>query len=61
MKTYLRNRFYLRGTSPLGLFNTVTGALFNRVLVKLINAANFTEGWCIRKGTDFPPRNRICR
>ena len=29
----MSNRCYLRGTSLLGLFNTVVGCLFNRVLV----------------------------
>ena len=29
----MSNRYYLRGTSLFGLFNTIAGCLFNRVLV----------------------------
>ncbi len=29
------NRCYLRGWTPLGLFNSLVGCLFNRVLVKV--------------------------
>jgi len=32
-KGKMSNRCYLRGTSLLGLFNTIIGCLFNRVLV----------------------------
>lgn len=35
------NRCYIRGWTPLGLLNTVTGCLFNRVLVRVVN----TDGW----------------
>ncbi len=33
----MSDRFYLRGTTWLGLLNTVMGALFNRVLVRTMN------------------------
>ena len=53
---YLRNRFYLRGTTWLGLLNTVLACLCNRVLVR---SARLLDGktvrWSIGKGTDFPP------
>ena len=29
------SRCYLRGFTPLGVFNTITGVLFNRVLVRV--------------------------
>jgi len=32
-KGEMSNRCYLRGTSLLGIFNTIIGCLFNRVLV----------------------------
>lgn len=50
---YLRRRFYLRGTTWLGLLNTLLAFLFNRVLVKHSNY-NKTIAWSIRRGTDFP-------
>ena len=33
----MSNHCYLRGTSFLGLFNTIIGCLFNRVLVKCVD------------------------
>ncbi len=33
LKEHCHNRFYLRGTSMLGIINTITAFLFNRVLV----------------------------
>jgi hypothetical protein len=30
----MSDRCYLRGLTPLGLFNTICGCLFNRVLVR---------------------------
>lgn len=56
MDRYWRNRVYVRGTSWLGILNTITGALFNRVLVKHVD--DDTENiikWSIDKGTNFPP------
>lgn len=50
------NRFYLRGTSWLGLLNTVLGALFNRVLCKELDRdTGKLVRWSWRKATDFPP------
>ncbi len=49
------NRCYLRGTSPLGLFNTIIGCLFNRVLVKKVDhLSKKTVGWFWANATDFP-------
>jgi len=57
---YLQNRFYLRGTSRLGLLNTVMATVCNRVLVvKRIGWEGEVVGWMIRKGTDFP-RKKEC-
>ena len=57
LKMNLRDRFYLRGTSLLGLFNTITGALFNRVLVRHVDVdTGKTVRWSWQKGTDFLPR-----
>lgn len=50
------DRFYLRGTSRLGLFNTLIGCLFNRVLSKEIDRnTGKVVRWKIRVATDFPP------
>ena len=54
MKTYLKNRFYLRGLSPLGILNTVTAFLFNRVLVKVSDENGNITKYIIGKGSDFP-------
>lgn len=37
------NRYYIRGWTPLGLFNTITACVFNRVLVKVID--HQAAGW----------------
>jgi len=52
----MSNRCYLRGTSLLGLFNTVIGCLFNRVLVKVTNAntGKFLCWWWL-PADKFPP------
>jgi len=48
-------RCYLRGLTALGLFNTVTGCLFNRVLVRRRDiATGSTVGWLWAPGTSFP-------
>jgi len=53
---YIRNRFYLRGTSAIGLFNTLCAVLFNRVLVRHVDVdTHKTVGWSWVHGTDFPP------
>lgn len=49
-------RCYLRGPSPLGLFNTVAGCLFNRVLVRCVDQeTGKTVSWYWDKATDHPP------
>lgn len=56
MRQYLRDRFYVRGWTMLGLFNTLLAFGFNRVLV--IHRDSDTQkviDWHIGKGTDFPP------
>lgn len=56
MRQYLRNRFYLRGTTPLGLFNTLLACICNRVLVRHIDSETHkTVRWSVKRGTDFPP------
>ena len=48
-------RCYLRGTSLLGLFNSVVGCLFNRVLVKRVDrVTKQIVGWFWAKAADFP-------
>jgi len=37
-------RCYIRGWTPLGLFNTITGCLFNRVVVKVVHTYNRWDG-----------------
>ena len=32
-----RTRFYVRGITPLGIFNTVCGCLFGQVLVRIVD------------------------
>lgn len=45
----------MRGTSLLGLFNTVVGCLLNRVLVRVQDVATGkTERYFWAKATDFP-------
>jgi len=52
----MSNRCYLRGTSLLGLFNTVIGCLFNRVLVKVTIAdTNEVIDWWWGYADKFPP------
>jgi hypothetical protein len=56
MKEYIRNRFYLRGTSWLGILNTITACICNRVLVREVcDSTGYTISYSIRKGTDFKP------
>ena len=55
MKSYFRNRFYIRGKTVLGLLNTFLAFIFNRVLVRHVNDAGKTVSWSIKHGTDFPP------
>ena len=58
----MSNRCYLRGTSLLGLFNTVIGCLFNRVLVReLYYVDEYTISddppkycWYFDKATNWP-------
>ena len=51
-------RCYLRGWTPLGLFNTVVGCAINRVLVKIVDMdTGKTVSWFWDTATDycFPP------
>lgn len=54
MKKYFRNRFYLRGTTWLGLLNTLLAFLFNRVIVVALHEDGHKSFYKIAKGTDFP-------
>ena len=55
MREYMRRRCYLRGTTWLGLLNTVLGCMLNRVLVRCIDAqSGQTLGWRWDKATRFP-------
>ena len=52
----MSNRCYLRGTTLLGLFNTVIGCLFDRVLVRTVNSeTRKTVSWGWGKAHEFPP------
>lgn len=48
-------RCYLRGTSLLGLFNTMIGCLFNRVLVRVNSSDGRAIDWRWDKATNWPP------
>jgi len=48
-------RCYLRGTSWLGLLNTILGCVLNRVLVRCIDENKHTIAWRWDKATDHPP------
>jgi hypothetical protein len=55
---YCRDRFYLRGLTWLGLLNTLTAALCNRVLVKCMDpVTGDVLYWRVDKGTDHEPSN----
>ena len=54
-REYFRNRFYIRGSSALGLFNTVLGCLCNRVVIWHIDDTGHVVRWSIGKASDFPP------
>jgi len=50
------SRCYLRGTSLLGLFNTIIGCLLNRVLVRMKDSkTGKTFWWRWDKASDWPP------
>jgi len=52
----MSNRCYLRGLSILGLFNTIIGCLFNRVLVMRIDSDTKEFcGWFWDLATNHPP------
>ena len=56
-RKYWTNRFYFRGWSWLGLINTVSAFICNRVFVREVentDAGLVTVGWSIAKGTNFP-------
>lgn len=60
MNKYLRNRFYLRGATPLGLLNTLLAGLFNRVLVRCVDKdTGKTIHWFWGRGTDFPRETEV--
>jgi hypothetical protein len=51
----MNKRCYLRGTSLLGLFNTVIGCVFNRVLVKVVDVkTNRTMKYYFAHADMFP-------
>ena len=51
-----RDRFYFRGWSVLGVFNTIIGCLFNKVLaVSIDNETNKIVKWWFDKATNCPP------
>ena len=51
----MKTRYYIRGLTPLGIFNTIIGCLFNRVLVRKVdNTTRKTVGWFIDKATNHP-------
>ena len=53
-RPYWLNRFHWRGTTWLGLFNTVCAFVFNRVLVQVSDMATPPNvSWTWRRGTDF--------
>jgi len=55
----MSNRCYLRGLSVLGLFNTLIGCLFNRVLVIRIDSdTDKLCGWLGDLATNHPPTRR---
>ena len=51
----MTNRYYLRGTTPLGIFNTILAYLINRVLVKCVDSdTGKTVSWYWDKATNHP-------
>lgn len=55
-KQYVRNRFYVRGLTPLGIFNTLMAFISNHVLVLHRDTdTGKVVDWHVGKGTDFPP------
>jgi len=53
LKEYLKNRFSFRGASILGVLNTITAAISNRVLVRHVDDAGRTVRFSVKRGTDF--------
>ena len=54
------SRCYLRGLSPLGLFNTIVGCLLNRVLVKRVDReTKRIVGWFWAKAINFPRKEAV--
>jgi hypothetical protein len=57
MRPYWHNRFYWRGSSWLGLLNTILGVLFNRVVVLEMQVDGIKDkivGWKFDLGTNHP-------
>jgi len=53
------SRCYLRGTSVLGLLNTLLGCVFGIVLVKMVDTRSGTViRWYLDKATRHPPREK---
>ena len=49
------NRYYLRGTSLLGIVNTVIACIFNRVLVRCTDSdTGETVRWFFDRATNHP-------
>ena len=58
MRQYIRNRFYVRGLTWLGILNTLMAWVFNRVLVLHIGSSTGRKvGWHFGGGTDYPQRH----
>ena len=56
------NRCYLRGLTPLGIFNTICGCLFNGVLVKVVNESTgkiHRRYW--DRASDWKPEERTAQ
>lgn len=54
----VKNRCYWRGTSPLGLLNTILGCLCNRVLVKCVDDDSGETTALLRERADEHPPER---
>jgi len=51
----LPSRCYLRGLTPLGIFNTVCGCLFGKVLVKAVEDTGEVVRWYWDAADNHPP------
>ena len=56
----MSDRCYIRGLTWIGLLNTLTGILFNRVLVRHRDSVTHkTVRWSIANATGFPPDKKV--